>query len=330
MVLAYSGKTEIVWQTVSPAVIDKVSDELDFIKSVYHGVSFFHHDTVFHNLRYEDAAFYDALAEKFTLSEAHEGKAELAFLNRPRSSNLASGYITEDHQRALVVGEGFGLFKSAVSGFASLQVEPAGYVPAHAAALSLNGKGILFAGGSRGGKTTALFNVAIQAHLQGVDVKILCDDWLIVRPSDGRLVASTFDPSISLTLSDLDRAISLDRIDKSDLLERLKTRSKISVPPSFVFGPQVQTREISIDAIVIINPSAGLDKLEPCGSGGIADFLISSAYHFPYVSDQLRDRHRKFWTAWADRVPVHEYSYLGKLGFGPSIARLVDSLLSSQ
>jgi hypothetical protein len=326
---AYRGKTEIAWEIASRRVIDRVQGELGFVGHVHHGISYFHKDDMFQNLRYDDADFHGQLSEKFLLSDTLPGCTELTFLHRPCRGGEAAGYITEDFQVALVVGSGFGLFKSAVSGLASLQVEPAGYVPAHAAALSLNGKGVLMIGGSGGGKTTALLNVAIHALSRQVDVKILCDDWLVVRHVDGRLVASTFDPSISLTRADLERAISLEEIDGPRLLGRLETRDKISLSPSCLFGQGVQAREVGIDAIVLINPSAGLDKVERCAAGDVADFIIGSAYHFPYVCGQMRDRHRAFWSSWADRVSVYEYSYLGTSDFRSSISRLADGLVAA-
>ncbi|MFL6846326.1 MAG: hypothetical protein ACJ8ER_15775 [Allosphingosinicella sp.] len=326
MVLAYRGKTEIAWEVASSRVIDRVCRETGLLGSFRHGVSYFYKDRYSLNLQYDEADFHAQLAEKFHICKVVPDAAELSFFHRPFEGGPALGYITEDHKRALVVGEGFGLFKSAVSALASLQIEPEGYVPAHAAALSLGGKGVLLVGGSRGGKTTALFNVAINALSQGMDVRILCDDWLVVTTIDGRLAASTFDPSISLTLTDLERAISLEGIDSLHLLDGLRSRDKISVPPARVFGESCQAQEILIDSIVVINPRNGLDRCDVCGAEGLADFIISSAYHFPYVLDQVRSRHHKFWSAWASRLEVYEYSYLGGSDFRSSISRLVEML----
>ena len=212
---------------------------------------------------------------------------------------------------ALVFASSFGIFKSAISGYASLFMESRGYVPAHASVLSAAGKGLLLTGGSAAGKTTTLLNLVDWLLASGKPVGVLTDDWAVVMERNSGYIAESFDPSISLKQKNLDENRHLRFHHHEDIWQTVATQKKVSRSPEDLYGRTIGVEQVELDAVILLLPEEGDRSLHHVDVDSFAKQVVDAAYHYPYVSaDQVR-RHEAFWVKLAQRVPVFSFSTRG-------------------
>jgi hypothetical protein len=302
---------EIAWQSVSPEKMHELSRAHSSAESRTHGILFPTMPDSCLNVTYADASFFSRLNEKFLVSEQLPDAPSLTFVSESsqRSDDeIAQGYVTSDRRDALVVGEGFGLFKSAISGFASYQCLDENLVPAHAAALSINGVGALILGGSCAGKTTTSLLLTGLAQARKLPFQLLADDWVVVQQANGRLIAKSFDPSISLQTQDMLLASDTHFEIPEPLKERMASGAKISVKPGDIFGKSVGVDEIVVDLVIVLHPYPGPEIYQAINSTTFASAAVDSAYHFPYTNADVVDAHIAFWRAAFEQIRVVSFA----------------------
>lgn len=268
------------------------------------------------NVSFDNPGFKKLLNEKFGLCPPYNGVPHLTFIRdygrlRHKISYKHYGYISETMDEALVLASSFGMFKSTISGYASLFMEGRGYVPAHASVLSASGKGILLAGGSAAGKTTALLNLVDWLLKSGKSVGVLTDDWAIVAEKGGEYIAKSFDPSISLRQNNLSENQHLRFYCHEDIQQMVATQEKISRSPEDLYGRPIGVEKVVLSTIILLLSEEGDGKLHPVNVDEFARAIVGAAYHYPYVSiDQIR-RHESFWVELAQKLPVFSFSTRG-------------------
>ncbi len=268
------------------------------------------------NVSYDNPGFEPLLREKFGLCLPYDNAPHLTFVRDYGRLGFELpykhyGYVSDTMDRALVFASSFGMFKSTISGYASLFMESRGYVPAHASVLLAGGKGLLLTGGSAAGKTTTLLNLVDWLLLSGESVGVLTDDWAVVAERDGGYVAGSFDSSVSLRQKNLDENRHLRFHRHEDIQQTVVMQKKVSRSPDDLYGRPIGVEQVDLDAVILLLPEEGDGNLHPVDIDSFAKKVVDAAYHYPYVNaDQIR-RHEAFWVRLAQRVPVFSFSTRG-------------------
>jgi|GEM_PF-3762261 len=305
------GEIEIKWEMLSQSAFDKLSSKVNRDNLELFGVKF-PTQSLQINVSYDNQGFKQLLEEKFGLTAPYKDAPLLTFIRYDKSFGVDLpfkhyGYVSPDGRNAIVFAGSFGMFKSTISGFASYSMDAFGFVPAHASALEVNGKGILFIGGSGAGKTTMLLNVIEPLRVRGVSFSVLTDDWAIVKIDNDGVIAETFDPSISLKEKNLIENGNIRFYEHEALVQAIKERIKVSSSPDKLYGISATAHKINVDVIVLLKPDIGDAKLHISGGEELADIAVESAYHYPYVNDKQRNRHKDVRFKTAKRIPVYSF-----------------------
>lgn len=268
------------------------------------------------NVSYDDSGFESLLREKFGVGSPYGDVSHLTFVrNRNRLGFELPykhyGYISEATSEALVFASSFGMLKSTISGYASLLVEPRGYVPVHASVLSANGKGLLLVGGSAAGKTTTLLNLVDWLLKSKLPVSVLTDDWAVIAEREGRYVAESFDPSVSLRCGNLDENRQLRFFRHDEIRSAVTMQKKISRRPDDLYGCPMTADKVFLDAVILLLPEESDGNLHRADAGEFSRRVVDSAYHYPYVSPAQVERHEGFWVGLAGRIPVYSFATRG-------------------
>lgn len=310
------GEKEITWELLPRERFD------DFFRKAVgddtlekHGISF--PALSFRmNVSYDNLGFKPLLREKFALRFPYDNAPHLTFVRDYGHLGLELsyrhyGYVSDTMDMALVLASSFGIFKSTISGYASLFMESRGYVPAHASVLSAGGKGLLLTGGSAAGKTTTLLNLVDWLLLSGESIGVLTDDWAVVVEKNGGYVAESFDTSVSLRQKNLDENRHLRFHRHEDIQQTVVTQKKVSRSPEDLYGRPIGVEQVDLDAVILLLPEEGDRNLHPVDIDSFAKKVVDAAYHYPYVNaDQIR-RHEAFWARLAQRVPTYFLSTRG-------------------
>lgn len=253
------------------------------------------------NVHFQHPSFIDRLREKFDISESRDvALPAMFFVDKARNPNKSErggnyGYVSPCGIKSVVFSNEFGIFKSVINSFASYLVASEGYVPVHGSIVEVNGHGILFTGGHNAGKTTALVNFIDDSIRTGDSVKVLTDDWAVVRKEDGHYVARTFDPSISLRFSDLQDNPHLVFADSKHLQWLFSKRAKISLPPNDLYGVDCSTQEVRIQTIVALTDEMRKPVMTSQPTDNEPQAIVDAAYHYPYVDSKQVASHVSFW-----------------------------------
>jgi len=310
------GEKEIAWELLPRGRFE------DFFRKAVggdvlekHGISF---PTIGFglNVSYDNPGFEPLLREKFGLCLPYDNAPHLTFVRDCGRLGFElphkhCGYVSDTMDEALVLASSFGLFKSVISGYASLSMESYGYVPAHASVLSAGGKGLLLTGGSAAGKTTTLLNLVDWLLMSGGPVGVLTDDWAIIAERDGGYVAESFDPSVSLRQKNLDENQHLRFHYHENIQQTILMQKKISRSPRDLYGRPIGVEQVSLDAVILLLPEEGDGNLYPMDVDIFAKKVVDAAYHYPYVSADQVKQHETFWMRLAQRVPVFSFSTRG-------------------
>lgn len=308
------GDKEVEWGLVESSFFNQMLKRSAEIAKLRTQEVAFHDFDLKIKVVYDDPAYQNLLIEKFYVTDSlhfqtdsqmhfvrhrYDHKVQLPFRNY--------GFVNEENQRETIVfAPSFGVFKSVISGFASFCYEGEGYYPVHGSVLQVNGHGVLFIGGSMAGKTTTLINIAHDMLKRGKVVQVLGDDWSVVKwQASGDLVAETFDPSVSLRKRNLEENLNVTFACQDWLFEQFATREKLSLPPYILYGNESTTNAVKIDRIVLLRPHPGPCSLRKEESDEeVARQIVHDAYHYPYVTEDQKDRHAAFWCDVQKRIEI--------------------------
>lgn len=321
------GMKEITWESVSRDRFEELlhlavgNDDLE-----QRGISFPTMDLKL-DVSYDDPGFESLLREKFGVGSPYGDAPRLTFVrNRNRLGFELPykhyGYLSESATEALVFASSFGMLKSTISGYASLLVEPRGYVPVHASVLSANGKGLLLVGGSAAGKTTTLLNLVDWLLKSKLPLGILTDDWAVIAERGGRYVAESFDPSISLRCGNLDENSQLRFFRHDEIQSAATKQKKISRSPDDLYGCPITTDKVILDTVILLLPEESDGNLHRADAGEFSRRVVDAAYHYPYVSPGQVKWHESFWAGLAGRIPVYSFATRGFSSPTQSIEKL--------
>jgi len=305
------GEKEIFWESVNRNRFQHLlncSMKQDSI--VVSGLGFKSHPLKI-NIAYDNPSFRGLLEEKFILYDSLPGFPVLYFLKYDPSFGFSLpskhyGYVS-DNGDALIFASSFGVFKSVISGFASFLVSKYGYVPVHGSVFEVDGNGIILTGGTKAGKTTALINLVSPLILEGRNVKILTDDWAIVRGKGSSYTIETFDPSISLREINLIENPHLKFHEHRKLVESIEKRIKVSLDPDSLYGMSLTTNSVSLKVVVLLRPEIGNEDLQLIDRKDFALEIVDAAYHYPYVLDNHIYQHRVFWEKISSEIETFSF-----------------------
>lgn len=290
---------EIEWHLLETEEFEYLRNIYSFNRLISRGLSFALLKTKL-NVHFLHPLFIDKLREKFNVSNPKNGDIpEIFFVDRsnnPRGSerDRNCGYISQCRRKAVVFSNEFGIFKSVINSFASCLIAPYGYVPVHASVAEINECGILFIGGHNAGKTTVLINFIDDSIKAGNSVKVLTDDWAVVRKDVG-YIARTFDHSISLTLSDLRENTHLIFAHNQYLKQFFNSRVKISLRPKDLYGLDCSAESIEIKIIVLLTDKMRGPIISAEANVNDPQKIVDAAYHYPYVIPDQMSEHVSFW-----------------------------------
>lgn len=321
------GEKEIAWKMLPQEQFKELFRRAvggDILEK--HGISFPAIDFGL-NVSYDNTGFEPLLREKFGLRLPYSGGPSLTFIRDYGRLGFELpykhyGYVSDVADEALVFASSFGMFKSTISGYASLFMDSRGYVPAHASVLSARGRGLLLTGGSAAGKTTTLLNLVDWLLEAGESVGVLTDDWAIVAEKESRYVAEAFDPSVSLRQKNLDENPHLHFHRHEDIQRMVAAQKKVSRSPEDLYGRPIGAEQVTLDAVILLLPEEGDGKLHSVDIGSFARQVVDAAYHYPYVNADQIGRHEAFWVKLAQKVPVFSFATRGFDGPSQSIDAL--------
>lgn len=307
------GEKEILWEKIPCQRFNSILDRVCSSRKIFSSGIGFHTHSLNMNVQYDNGEFKDLLEEKFKLSESRAGLPCLTFVKNAESIGLILpyyqyGYVSEDERHAIVFASSFGVFKSVISGFASFCLDNAGYVPVHGSVLMTGSRGVILTGGTSAGKTTVLLHLVDALIKGGSSVKILTDDWAVVSKQEHGYVTETFDPSISLRERDLVDNPQLHFSSRYDLMEAIRKKIKISIRPERLYGQPVGVDNVRINAVILLKPEVGANRLEPIGGEEFASEIVDAAYHYPYISAEQVNRHRNFWKKAATEMSIFSFA----------------------
>lgn len=325
-----STEKEIAWEGVSKERFNEIYLQAAHGEQLERwGIIFPSMNTTL-NVYYDNPGFRDLLREKFELRELYVDAARFTFVNDDGRLTYKLpyrhyGYVSQDSKDCLVFASSFGIFKSAISGYASYIDETEDCFPAHASVLSVDGKGILLTGGSATGKTTTLLNLVAYFRSQGREVRVLTDDWAIIKKISSGYMAMAYDPSVSLRQRNLDENPNLIFHHHDDLRERISKQKKVSLCPDDLYGEPTVTSNVTINVVVVLVPNEGRDGAF-CPSSILAEAAVDAAYHYPYISPSQEFMHKGLWVDMLEMLPVQIFHTRGYPNASISSQRLAEKL----
>lgn len=325
-----SAEKEIAWEGIFKESFDEIYRQAVHVESLEKwGIVFPSMKTTL-NVCYDNPGFRDLLKEKFELRKPYADAARLTFVRDDgrlayRLPYRHYGYVSRESRDCLVFAASFGIFKSTISGYASYLDESENCIPAHASVLSVDGKGILLTGGSAAGKTTTLLNLVAHFRGKGSEVRVLTDDWAIIKRVSDRYVAMSYDPSISLRQRNLDENPHLRFNQHAELCARISRQKKVSLCPDDLYGESTVASTVPLDAIVVLVPNEGRDDVF-CDRSVLSEAAIDAAYHYPYISPSQEFMHKGLWLDMLNRLPVKIFHTRGYPNASISSQNLAENL----
>ncbi|MBU4387794.1 hypothetical protein KJ644_05025 [Candidatus Dependentiae bacterium] len=305
---------EIEWRRSERAEFETLKGACNARHLISSGLSFALMGTKL-NVHFQYPSFIDKLRDKFDIFECRNVEIpEMFFVDKsrnPRQSERGGnyGYVSQCGGKAVVFSNEFGIFKSVINGFASYLVASVGYVPVHASIVEVNGHGILFTGGYHAGKTTVLINFIDDLIRAGDSVKVLTDDWAVVRQESGCYVAKTFDPSISLRFSDLQDNPQLVFAGSEHLKWRFGKMAKISLHPDDLYGMDCSTEAVKVRTIVLLTDETRTSVITTAIRDDEPRAIINAAYHYPYVDVEQVAKHMSFWNEAIEKLRFVSFAH---------------------
>ncbi|MCH8518911.1 hypothetical protein LAT59_04080 [Candidatus Gracilibacteria bacterium] len=279
---------------------------------------------------FNDESLYELLEEKFLVRKSGAGtntKGKIYF--NSKKLERAYGIFDDITNEAYIEGDGFGIFKSAISGLATLLgCQDNGILPVHGSAIYSDSiGGVSLIGAHRVGKTTGLLNIA---HILG-EGNIISDDWLQAQIGEKSMSVSTTDNSISLSTRTVQENPHIPQLNTSKVLGDVKRR-KTSYKPSDLLGSRFieTTSEIEINSIILLVTGVK-DAVTILGNDitNVPSFITGATYHFPYYTVSIRERHKGIWQSGLERIKpkiiVFDHSHFEMMVDG--YATLVDILV---
>lgn len=254
-------------------------------------------------LRYDDLGFTSQLTQKFAMSDSQVCGSEVLFVTANHQGK-ASGRWDAMQSLAIISGKSFGLLKSAVSGIGSKMAVRHAHFPVHAAAVSVGGTGLLLVGAHGFGKTTLALALAAAADTRKKAFVVLGDDWCVTAISrEGRLLARTFDPSISINEPALRLLSPAQRSALQIDADFCKDSPKVSVPSYKLSTEPNSANSLLIDSIFLLDPTAPAGACAIENDAEFSAFVAESAYHYPFEWEE-RALHHQHWAAVARHTKV--------------------------
>jgi len=307
------GEKEIIWEKVSRYRFRQLLDcSVKRVSLKISGLSFKTHALKI-NIAYDNLDFEALLKEKFFISDAFMDVPTLHFVKYDPDFGFKLpykhyGYISEENEDVIVFASSFGVFKSVISGYASFFTAKDGYVPVHGGVIAVNGRGLILAGGTSAGKTTSILRLVDSLRRDIDDIKILTDDWAILKKEGSAYVVKTFDPSISLRENNLIENPHMRFHNHDDLVKSIREKVKVSIEPDKLYGSMMMTNVVHLNSVVLLRPEAGPNKLQIIEKSSFASEIIDTAYHYPYIYDSQIKEHQFFWENVANDLQVFSFS----------------------
>lgn len=323
---------EILWDRISKERINKLKKD---IAGNYRAGIYFKDFNLKINITYDKKEYEEYLLEKFELAPPYQGEPEVYFtlkddLTQVDMPSRHYGMVCDSEEviEAIVVTSSYGVIKSTISGFATFLVSSQGFTPAHAAVVRLGNKSILLAGPSGAGKTTTLLHLGDYAFSRKINYSVQTDDWCVLRKNkNGKLESKTFDPSISMKPKTLESTGKLFFYQKNHISRMLSTRKKVSFSPKVLFGENSLLEITEIDMIIALLPTAGKEKLTKIDGKLFGEYMVSSAYHAPYLDKKQISKDLFFWEMVHSNFPTYGFATRPIIGETQSLDCLFKKIL---
>lgn len=217
----------------------------------------------------------------------------------------AIGLYNPDTQDVLILEKGafnYGFINAMVLGsFSKFSLDRSAYQYAHAACLSINGKGALIVGDHKAGKSTLISKILSEAEGRtDIDLGIVSDDWVMLDKRSQGLVGVRVSEEYRLDEQTVaNPMIGLSRTFNTLIQKYKPTNSdKASIPVS-VLCNSMGHRDISehgIDVIVVMDPAQSPYTAEIDPKKAIDIMLAATANVVP-LSKEEKSNFRNFWEA---------------------------------
>lgn len=189
-------------------------------------------------------------------------------------------------------GQGYGLLKSVVYGFASLSSTKAGYFPAHGAVIQINGKGKLLVGHHGAGKTTTLLHLMHYFSQEGI--RLLTDDWALFNDESNSIKATSLEQRISFKRDFIDEFPNLD-LNNQYNKNKIKGIPKVYIKPDDIYGEGTFVETSQIDSVVLLDPRNSSELFSIPSKESAIELLVDSSYHMPDVDKNIKEKQYEFW-----------------------------------
>ncbi|MFA5917690.1 MAG: hypothetical protein WC850_05655 [Candidatus Gracilibacteria bacterium] len=278
---------------------------------------------------FNDAEYFELLGEKFEiLCESNKENVLGTLYFESEKCNRALGSIDTNSKVAYVIGDGFGILKSAVSGLSTLWGDlTQKSLPIHGSAMtSPDIGGLMMVGSHGGGKTTGLLNIM---DILGKG-EIVSDDWLIGNFKINGLNISTTDNSVSLSQKSFKENSHINRINKENIKTDLLKRKK-SYKPEVLFGEGVikHHEAITIKTIVLLVSGVKKDISVITDLYNVPEFIVQATYHFPYYNNHIKNKHLFEWRNGLNGANINiitfDYSHFNNITEG--YTKLINTIL---
>ncbi len=239
----------------------------------------------------------------------------------------AVGIIDIDGRRAEVFGNGFGIFKSELHGFASRLMGMERFVPAHGAAICAPElPGTLMVTGNNGGKTTAIFGLT-RLLKSGC---LLGDDWVHIdldKGSIGGFELGSIDQSVSVEKKTIEENCDLSWLHCERFAPAISRKMSIPVQDAFYGG--FMPKPIRLSRIVLLTQGMTDLVTRINDPEAVAEYIIASTYHYPYLDEKEIITHRKVWEKAATECASYAYDWMHAStrtkGFTTLLQKLIES-----
>ena len=272
------------------------------------------HDNYFHaninlsnwyelEVYFNDEPLYELLEEKFLVRRNWvwtNAKGRIYF--NSKKSERAYWVFDDITNEAYIEGDWFWIFKSAISGIATLLWGQDNWVlPVHGSAIYSDSIGwVSLIGAHRVWKTTGLLNMA---HILW-EWNIISDDWLQAQIWEKSVSVSTTDNSISLSTRTVQENPHIPQLNTSKVLWDVGRRKTSYTPSDLLWSRFLETTpEIEINSIILLVTWVK-DAVTILGNDitNVPNFITRATYHFPYYTESLRKRHERIWQNGLERT----------------------------
>ena len=192
----------------------------------------------------------------------------------------------------------FGLLKSLISGLQSFAISNDNRQGLHAAALELNGIGVLIVGGAESGKTNSTLRLLLDGG------RISSEDWCdVIIDSEKSIKAIGIDTNISFDIKDLQKLISKNLLDSNILnMENVPHghRYKTIAELDKIYSSRV-VPELSVNKIFLMSDVNEAKEIESPDPKWIYDQLSAVSLHNPFCFPLNPNRMFSMWKFLGDK-----------------------------